>query len=381
MPDLVTVARRLATSWTGDALLAAGLVLWAAVYLIAATTRPPRSGLGFVLVLVFAAALALRRPWPVAAGLASGVLVLAARPLGLAPFLNSAVGDPLLWALFLICYTIGTTASLAAGLPAALLLAISPQIENGGFSPFFLMVPIGAWLAGRVVLSRRRMTEQLEARNAELAAERELFAQESVRYERARIARELHDIVAHCLSVMVVQASAGQRVSDPGAMARALESVAEAAGQAQAEIGRLVELLTGELPSGPPPGLAAVAELVRRAGATGLAVRCRFLGHGDGLTAAASQAAYRVVQEALTNALKHAPGAPVDITIRDHDTGVEVTVLNAAPRQAPSGLERSGSGQGLGGMRDRVAACGGSLRAGPTDSGGWQVSATWPRPG
>jgi signal transduction histidine kinase len=381
MPDLVTVARRLAASWTGDALLAAGLVLWAAAYLIAATPRPPRSWLGFVLVLAFAAALAVRRPWPLAAGLASGVLVLAARPLGLAPFLNSAVGDPLLWALFLISYSIGTTAGLAAGLAVALLLAISPQFENGGFSPFFLMVAIGAWLAGRVVLSRRRMTEQLEARNAELAAERELFAQESVRYERARIARELHDIVAHCLSVMVVQASAGQRVSDPGGMARALESVAEAAGQAQAEIGRLVELLTGELPSGPPPGLAAVGELVRRAGATGLAVRCRFLGSGDGLTPAASQAAYRVVQEALTNALKHAPGAPVDITIRDHDTGVEVSVLNAAPRQAPSGLERSGSGHGLAGMRERVAACGGSLRAGPTDSGGWQVSASLPWPG
>ena len=87
------------------------------------------------------------------------------------------------------------------------------------------MITIGPWLVGRVVLSRRRMTEQLQARNEELRAEQELFARESVRYERARIARELHDIVAHCLSVMVVQASAGQRVADADrdGMAEALD--------------------------------------------------------------------------------------------------------------------------------------------------------------
>lgn len=108
---------------------------------------------------------------------------------------------------------------------------------------------------------------------------------------------------------MVVQASAGQRVADADrdGMAETLESAAEAAAQAQAETGRLVEMLGGELPSGTSPGLPMVSDLVRRASVTGLAVSCRFLASCDRLAPAASQAAYRVVQEALTNALKHGP--------------------------------------------------------------------------
>jgi signal transduction histidine kinase len=121
-----------------------------------------------------------------------------------------------------------------------------------------------------------------------------------------------------------------------------------------------------------------VSELVRRASFTGLAVTCRFLASCDQLAPAASQAAYRVVQEALTNALRHAPGAPVDITIRGRDGEVQADIVNAPPRQAPCGLGQSGGGFGLTGMRERVAACGGSLTSGPTPAGGWQVSALLP---
>ena len=105
---------------------------------------------------------------------------------------------------------------------------------------------------------------------------------------------------------------------------------------------------------------------------------CRFLVSGDHLAPAASEAAYRVVQEALTNALKHAPGAPVDITVSGCDGEVEVDIVNAPPRQVPSSLERSGGGFGLTGMRDRIAACGGRLTSGPTPAGGWRVSALLP---
>jgi signal transduction histidine kinase len=230
------------------------------------------------------------------------------------------------------------------------------------------------------MLSRRTMTGQLAARNAELWTEQELFARESVRYERARIARELHDIVAHCLSVMVVQASAGQRVADACAdgIAEALEAVADAAAQAQAESGRLVEMLGGELPSGTSPGLPAVSDLVRRASVTGLAVSYRIQGSCNQLSPAASETAYRIVQEALTNALKHAPGAPVDITITGQSADVTVDIVNAAPQHRPSGLERSGGNYGLAGMCERVSACGGSLTTGPTATGGWHVSALLP---
>jgi signal transduction histidine kinase len=290
--------------------------------------------------------------------------------------ISGGLGVLLLWVVFLLAYALGTGTGTAIGLAGAALLAVCLLIANDGFSPVGLMVTIGPWLAGLAVKSRRRMTDQLQVRNEELRAEQELFALESVRYERARIARELHDIVAHCLSVMVVQASAGQRVA--GSEAEALRSVAEAAAQAQAEIGSLVELLSGDLPSGTSPRLLMIDELVRQASVTGLAVSCRFQGPCDGLAPETSEAAYRVVQEALTNALKHAPGAPVDITVRGQDAGVMVDVVNAAPRDRPSGLERSGGSYGLAGMQERVSACGGSLTAGPTPAGGWHVTALLP---
>jgi signal transduction histidine kinase len=121
-----------------------------------------------------------------------------------------------------------------------------------------------------------------------------------------------------------------------------------------------------------------IGELVGRASATGLTVNCRFEGDCDHLDDAASETAYRVVQEALTNAFKHAPGAPVDITVHGDGAGVTVDIVNAAPRESPAGLARSGGGYGLAGMRERVDACGGSLTSGPTTAGGWQVSAALP---
>jgi signal transduction histidine kinase len=124
--------------------------------------------------------------------------LLAVRPLGLTGTIDSPLTVPITWTPFLIAYSLGADAGLVAGLVAAVLLAACLQLANdGGFNPIFVMIAIGPWLAGRIMFSRRNMTRQLEARNAELDAERELFALESVRYERARIARELHDIVAH----------------------------------------------------------------------------------------------------------------------------------------------------------------------------------------
>jgi signal transduction histidine kinase len=322
----------------------------------------------------------LRRGWPLIAALVLCALLAAVPPLGLAAAFNGPVGVPFLAVLFVLCYALGAGTGLGAGLGMTVALAVAANVASQGFNPLSLMITIGPWLAGRVMLSRRTMNEQLRTRNEELAAERELFALESVRYERARIARELHDIVAHCLSMMVVQASAGQRLpeADRAGVTQALESAAEAAAQAQTEVGRLVELLGGQPPSAPTPGLNMIDELVRRASATGQAVTCRFLGSCGQLAPAGSQAAYRLVQEALTNAVKHAPGAPVEITIDGHDATVTVSVINAAPALERSGLERSGGSYGLAGMRDRVTACGGSLTCGPTPGGGWQVCALLP---
>jgi signal transduction histidine kinase len=140
----------------------------------------------------------------------------------------------------------------------------------------------------------------------------------------------------------------------------------------------LVELLAGGLPAGASPQLAMVGELVHRATGTGLAVTCRFVGDCDQIGAAASETAYRVVQEAVTNAFKHAPGAPVDITVHGDDSGVTVDIVNAAARESPAGLASTGGGYGLAGMRERVHARGGRLTSGPTAGRGWQVSAALP---
>ena len=381
MRELLARLRRWALSWRSDLWVAAIVVGWALVYLGLIARPEDRRWTVLVFALPYAAALGVRRRWPVAAAAVACAALATVWPLGLAPTFSGPLALPFYWTPFLLAYSLGADAGFAVGLAGSVLLAVCLQLANAGvFNPLGEMLTVGPWLAGRVALSRRRMTEQLQARNDELRVEQERFALESVRYERARIARELHDIVAHCLSVMVVQAGAGQRVAaaDRDGVAEALESVAEVAAQAQTEIGRLVGLLSGGPPAAPPPGLPMVGELVRRASDTGLAVNCRFAGSCDRLAPAASEAAYRVVQEALTNALKHAPGAPVDITVRSQGAEVAVDVVNAAPRQRLSGLERSGGGFGLAGMRDRVVACGGSLTCGPTAAGGWQVSVLLP---
>jgi signal transduction histidine kinase len=360
-----------------DAILAVGLVAAvlagevAAGSLIRHWTAP-------VMALGCGAALILRQRQAMAgAALCAGALLVPVA-FGQRAVLNGPI-DILLCVPFLIAYRLGTRDHLAAGIAGVALLAASLQVTDRAFNPFFVMITFGPWLAARIVRSRHRLIVQLAARNRELEAERERFAQESVRYERARIARELHDAVGHSVSVIVVQASAGQRLAaDPASVHEVFTSIGEAADGARAEIGRLVDLLTTEPAGQVMPDLAMVDELVRRAGQAGLQVSCCRTGDGRPLRPATASAAYRVVQESLTNALKHAPGSPVCITLRETDAGLEVQVINAAARQGPSGLEKSGSGRGLTGMRDRVADCGGVLTAALTPAGDWKVAALLP---
>jgi len=255
------------------------------------------------------------------------------------------------------------------------------SVVGPGFNPLVEMLTIGPWFAGLVLASRRRSVERLEARTRELEAERELFAVQSVRYERTRIARELHDIVAHCVSLIVVQANAGEHLAhqDPGSAAEAFDSISEAARQAETEIGRLVELLDTTSPAAAPAGLRIVEELVRRVQASGLHITAAFSGDSDALSPQTAETAYRVVQEGLTNAMKHAPGAPIHVTVRGHSAAIEIKVANRPAARAHSGLEDTGGGHGLGGMRERVARCGGSLDVGPSADRGWHIAAWLPR--
>jgi signal transduction histidine kinase len=264
---------------------------------------------------------------------------------------------------------------------AALIAAseLNVIVDHDAWVPAFLF-PAAAWGAGRALRERELVAEQLAERARELEEEREAHAALSVRYERARIASELHDIVAHAISVMVVQASAGQRLAahDLQATAETFDAIAGAARQAEADMGRLVALLGDEEAIGPAPDLALVEELVARAAGSGLDVTLRLEGEREGLPAPAAESAYHVVQEGLTNALRYAAGAAVRVSIRGEREAVLVEVTNAAAA-AETMLAGAGTGTGLQGLRERVGSCGGTVEAGPTPDGGWRLAARLPR--
>ena len=334
-------------------------------------------------VLAFCALVAARRRRPLLVGVVGGALLVLPTAMHDATQVNnSAVALPGLFAVFLMAYSLGAYCRWGPSLIglASLTAGVNTTSSNG-FNPLFEMVTIGPWLVGLVVSSRRRLATELEARASELEEEQEIFAVASVRYERARIARELHDIVAHCISLMVVQAGAGERLveSDPAGATKAFASIADAASEAEVEIDRLVEFLGPSGTQGPQTGLRIVEGLVDRARASGITVSCKFVGECEDLAEGSADAAYRLVQEAVTNAIKHAPGAPIDITIEGNVGTVSVDVVNGPARFAPSLLVGAGGGHGLAGMRERADRCGGTFSAGPTASGGWRVTADLPR--
>jgi len=314
---------------------------------------------------------AISSRWPlVAAGFVTAALLVAGPISGPATLL---VALPLF-----VAFALGTWTRTVPGLVGAALMSAGLQAASGGgFNPLFEMITFGPWLAGLAVRSRRRLASTIDARNRELEATRVLNALAAVRYERSRIAHELHDIVAHCVTVAVVQAASARRLAStsPTRAAHALDAIAEATQEAGTEITRLTRQLDGAAPLGVP----MIEELARRTAAAGLQVRYRPSGDLRNLGAPVSDTAYRIVQESLTNAMKHAPGAPVDIAVREaDDRALEIEVVTAAGARRTSWLEAAGGGHGLDGMRRRVASCGGTLTAGPTADGGWHVSASFP---
>jgi signal transduction histidine kinase len=250
-----------------------------------------------------------------------------------------------------------------------LILATSPVA--------LVMFSAPGFLAGTVFRLRREVADELAQRGRELEEERELFADLALRHERARIAAELHDIVGHAISVMIIQAAAGQRLvdNDPARARQAFAAIAESARQGREDLQRLVELLGGTEVGG--PDLSLIEEVVTRAARSGLEVSCRFEGDRDGVAAPIAHIAFRVVQESLTNALRHAPGAAVRVHVQGTGRDLTVCVENDPSTQERPGM--SGMGRGLTGLRERVQEQAGRLLVGPTSCGGWQVEATFPK--
>lgn len=247
-----------------------------------------------------------------------------------------------------------------------------------GSSPVALvMFSVPGFLAGTVLRLRRETADDLAQRGRELEDERELFADLSLRHERARIAAELHDIIGHAISVMIIQAAAGQRLvgTDPVRAEQAFAAIADSARQGRADLQRLIELLGGTETGA--PDLSLIDEVVTRAARSGLDVSCRFEGDRDGVAAPVAHIAFRVVQESLTNALRHAPGAAVRVRVNGTARDLTVSVENDLPNKERPAV--SGTGRGLTGLRERIGEQAGQLLVGPTPRGGWHVEATLPK--
>ena len=299
---------------------------------------------------------------------------------------NSAEGIELIVALGVAAYSVGAYSERRRALLGLALLAAGyvvyaledQNIRSGRTADlwagsFFAVGILAAWLAGSFIRGGRERAA-LEA----AAAVQERAAQDAVAEERARLARELHDIVSHNLSVVVLQAG-GARAQGEHAPAATLEKIERSSRQALTEMRRLLGVLR-ESPAdaelAPQPGLAQVEALAVTMRAAGLPVELAIEGEHDDLPPALDLSAYRIVQEALTNTLKHAGPARARVEIRRQPDALTVDVVDDGVGSAQR--DSAAPGHGLVGMRERVALFGGTLDAAPLPKGGFAVHARLP---
>jgi signal transduction histidine kinase len=282
---------------------------------------------------------------------------------------------------------VGAGTALAAGVVYSVFTIPAPGMV-GGAAVAGLVPVAGAWFAGDSVAARRRyLAGQAEQEERERAAEAER-ARQDVLEERVRIARELHDVVAHTLAVITVQAGVGRRLMarHPEEAATALESIETIGRTAQDELRVVLGLLRDEGPAAaalaPAPRLTDLKELADTVRASGIPVELRLSGADRQLSPALELSIYRVVQEALTNVVKHAPlaRATVGISVCDDDVRLEITDDGGRPDAQPQPASPA-AGHGIVGMRERVAAFGGWLTAEPLAGRGFRVTAEIPAGG
>ena len=333
--------------------------------------------------LLMTAPVAVRRRYPVLALAVAYTSVALQEGLGR----ENLIGLSPVIALLVLSYSVGAGCerprSLAGagialtGAWTAVLLGESQRVDDFAFTA---ILALGPWLAGLAIRERQHRTTELAALAAQLEREREERARAAVTHERERIAREMHDVLAHSVSVMVVQAGAAERVLDDDREA-AREAVASIRGTGKAtlrELRRLLGLLRDEDDDGvafaPQPGLGDIDGLVADLRAAGLPAELTVEGSPPAVGAGLELTAYRIVQEALTNTLKHAPGAHARVTIRYAADAIELAVSDDGPRRANG----DGAGFGLTGMRERARLYGGTLDARPGRDGGFVVRARLP---
>ncbi len=275
-------------------------------------------------------------------------------------------------------YTSGRAALAAPFVVAAGMLTVIFTFDEQVFTDFVFPTAFAllAWLAGRGVRTRTRLTEELHeaAVRAKEAHDEELAR--AAAEERRRIAREMHDVVAHSVSVMVVQAGGARRIldRDPARAIAAAAQIEEVGRAAMTEMRRLLGVMHHGDDRAPQPTMRDLGALIESTRTAGLPVSLTVEGAPRSLPAGMDLAAYRVVQEALTNAIKHAGAAPTEVTVRWEPEHLELAIVD---RGGQSANGHSG-GHGLIGMEERVRLYDGELRAGKRDGGGFEVVARLP---
>lgn len=351
---------------------------------MAAGDRPGQA----VLALCLAAPLFWRRAHPLAvAALLFAIFGVAVGVLGLS--------DPPAYgflAFIAVCYAPAAYSdgrAAVAGLVLCLAGVFVSNVLQGdsdvGTYVFTGFVALAAWLAGRTVRSRSRLAAELHEGAVLAEEEREEAARRAVADERRRIAREMHDVVAHSVSVMVVQAGGARRIlaREPQRAIAAAAQIESTGREALVEMRRLLGVLRAEdadAELGPQPTLAALGDLVGRARSAGLPVTLVVEGERRPLPQGVDLAAYRVVQEALTNAIKHAGAAPTSVHVRWGEDALALDVTDRGPGPAVTARANGngGGGHGLVGMEERVRLYGGRLDTGRAEGGGFAVHATLP---
>ncbi len=387
---MLSRARRLSARWRRfgpakvDAL--AGLLLAIAielqVWLSPQITHRLATALGGVALSL---TVAIRRRWPLGAVVAALAAWIAQEALG-GRVTQHAVGA--LIAIILVFYAAGAGLeerrawlALLLGLAGAIagVVLVTGTLSDVVFGAVFLeLLP---WAVGRIVRERGARERAYRERAERLDAEREQHALSAVWGERARIARELHDVITHSVSVMVIQAGGARMVmeSDPARAESSLLSVERAGREALAEMRRLVGML-GDRKDGrelaPRPGLEDIHELIARTRSAGVRTELQVDGDPAAVSTALDLCAYRIVQEALTNAIKHSGSAHAEVRLRWARDALELEVSDDG--RGPVSANGSSDGHGIAGMRERAAMHGGTVHAGARPGGGFLVSAHLP---
>jgi signal transduction histidine kinase len=337
-----------------------------------------------VLVLASCVPLVWRRRWPRSVFAVVALVALAQWLVGIAIAAHDAA---VLVAMYTVVAECALRWAVAAGLVVELGVLLSvlsmwrvDPVRNSWKALIPFTIFCGAiWLCGLYISIRRRYTRSLEERAERLERERDAQVQVAAAAERARIAREMHDVIAHSISVMVVQADGAAYTveSDAKRAKRAMETIGATGRQALAEMRQMLGVLRedGEATLAPQPGVEQLTDLLAQIRSAGLSVDLTVHGVPATLPAGLQLAVYRIVQEALTNTRKHAgPGATARVGLYYGDHAIEIRIRDDGRGAVPG----DGRGHGLVGMRERVAVYGGSVRAVPMPEGGFEVIARLP---